>query len=443
MMIGFSSPHGSRGPPLGNQPHGTNPGGSNLHSGKGFKLSGSILVKNKLKLHLAMPFTADNKVNPVLLLSKLLETAKMFDPSSCLKSANPSLSPIMMVSKIPKDEKIFEYAFDLQTLATKQQFVFFATLETSASFNDLKYNSAFFSWLQKHRFWVGINTMKTNHITQLNFLFGLHLTLSSHNNMKESLDPYMDNIKYNLIPASTFYINEKGERVKTQVTKLQVDSVKVNKACDSIASAWLDPTFLRVLSTCLVSKSIKFISYPKKGLMSVEVFCSAVRQQYEFNNNMITISIMGIGGLEVEVTCHGNRKTLIDFIHSLRDEMGNPIFNSIEPTKFTAAEGHWLFITQKMIMEEAEKLIDNLFEQLALEGLLDAFTMDGHKIRHLHQTQLKHLSQYAEGLAKKFKPMPVIMIPPPMPAPPTHNAWKLSSTRRTSRTLDPHLVIIP
>ena len=126
MMNGFLSPHGDSGPPLGNQPHGAGPGGSNLHSGKGFKLSGSVMAKNELKLCLAMPFTTDNKVNPIPLLGKLLETAKMFDPSSCLKSANPSLSPITMASKIPKDEKIFEYAYDLQTLATKQQFVFFA-----------------------------------------------------------------------------------------------------------------------------------------------------------------------------------------------------------------------------------------------------------------------------------------------------------------------------
>ena len=271
MMNGFLSPHGISGPPLGNLPHGAGRGGSNLHSGKGFKLSGSIMVKNELKLCLATPLTADNKVNPIPLLSKLLETAKMFDPSSCLKSANPSLSPITMASKIPNDEKIFEYAFDLQTLATKQQFVFFAILETSTSFNDLKYTGTFFSWLQKHKFWVGINTMKMNHITQIGFLFGLHPTLSSHDNMKESLDPYMDNIEYNLIPASTFYINEKGEHVKTQVTELQVDSAKVNKVRNNIASTWLDPNFLAILSTHLISHSIEFIPYPKKGLMAVEV----------------------------------------------------------------------------------------------------------------------------------------------------------------------------
>ena len=139
---------------------------------------------------------------------------------------------------------------------------------------------------------------------------------------------------------------------------------------------------------------------------------------------MIAISVIGIGGLKVEVIRHGNKKTLVDLVHGLRDKKGNTVFNSIEPTKFTAAKGHWLFITQKPIVEDAEKLVNNVFEQLALEGLLDAFMMEGHKICCLNQTQSKCLSQYAKGLAAKFKPMPMVTIPTPMPATPARNAWK-------------------
>ena len=120
MMNSFLSLSGDCGPSWGNQHHGTSPGGRHLHVGEGSKLSGSIMAKNALKLCLATPFIANNKVNPVPLLSKVLETAQMFDPNSCLKASNPALSPITKSSKIPKDEKIFKYAFDLQTLATKQ-----------------------------------------------------------------------------------------------------------------------------------------------------------------------------------------------------------------------------------------------------------------------------------------------------------------------------------
>ena len=158
--------------------------------------------------------------------------------------------------------------------------------------------------------------------------------------------------------------------------------------------------------------------------MSVEVFCSAVCQQYEFNNKMVAISVIGIRGFEVEVTHQGHPVTLANLIHGLRDSKGKPIFTSIEPTKFTTTEGWWLLITQKPIVEEAEKLVDNLFEQLAKEGHLDALTMEGHKIHHLNQLQSKCMSQYAKGLAKKFKPMEEVSVHTLPLSTPARNAWK-------------------
>ena len=242
--------------------------------------------------------------------------------------------------------------------------------------------------------------------------------------MKETLDPYMDNIEYSIVPAITFYINEKGERVNTHVTELQVDSAKANDVRDCIASTWMDPSFLEVLANRSIDQSIDFIPYPKKGMMSVEVFCSAVRQQYKFNNRMVTISVIRIRGFEVEVTHQGHPVTLANLIHGLRDSKGKPIFTSIELTKFTTTEGRWLLITRKPIVEEAEKLVDNLFEQLAREGHLDALKMEGHKIHHLNQLQSKCMSQYAKGLAKKFKPMEEVVVHTLPSSTPAHNTWK-------------------
>ena len=80
------------------------------------------MVKNKMKLRVATLFTADDKVNPIFMLNRVLEMALLLDPTYCLKAPKSSLSPIMAVNKIPKDDKIFAYAFDLQCLATKKQF---------------------------------------------------------------------------------------------------------------------------------------------------------------------------------------------------------------------------------------------------------------------------------------------------------------------------------
>ena len=266
--------------------------------------------------------------------------------------------------------------------------------------------------------------LETNHTTPLGFIYGVHPTLSSRDYMKELLDPYMHDIEYTLLPNNSFYIDEKGNRVNTRCVELQVDSAKANLARDRIASAWMDPNFIHELSHHSIRTSIEFVPYIKKGVMMPEVFRAAMKQQHEFNKNTIAISVLGIGGLEVEIERHGKPTSLVKMIHELRDSKGSAVFSGVEPTKFTAAEGRFLFLTQKPIIDEAEKLLDQLLEQLAYEGLLDAITMEGHKIRRLNQTQSKAMAKYAEGLATKFKPMESVTVPtskPPLA--PTRNAW--------------------
>ena len=391
-------------PSFGNPSHGAAPSDNNLHSGEGFKLSGSKMVKNKMKLRVATHSPQMTRSsNPIPMLSKVLEMALLLDPTSCLKAPKSSLSPIMAVNEIPKDDKIFAYAFDLQWLATKKQFVFFILLETSIGFNDLKLNSSFFTWLMKNKFYLGLNTLEMNFTSPLSFLFGIHPTLSSHDSMKEMLDSYMDGIEYTLVPTSNFYIDGKGNCVNTRCIELQVDSDKVNEACKHISSAWMDPEFLKELGNCLIGKTIKFIPYIKKGIMSCETFLAALAQQHKFNNNTMGISVVRIGGLKVEVNCNNNMVSLVQMISSLKDTSG-AVFNNVEPTKLMAAKGQFIFLTQKPIANKAEKLLDQLFKQLAREGHLDAFTMEGHRIHHLNQVQSKTMIEYAEGLAAKFKP---------------------------------------
>ena len=158
--------------------------------------------------------------------------------------------------------------------------------------------------------------------------------------------------------------------------------------------------------------------------MTPEVFHTAMKQQHKFNKNMIAISVLGIGRLEVKIECHGQPTSLVKMMHKLRDSKGSTVFSGMEPTKFSAAEGRFLFLVQKLIIKEAEKLLDQLLEKLAYEGLLDVITMEGHKIRCLNQTQSKAMAKYAEGLATKFKPMESMTVPtskPPLA--PTCNGW--------------------
>jgi hypothetical protein len=180
------------------------------------------------------------------------------------------------------------------------------------------------------------------------------------------------------------------------------------------------PVITKVLETALMLDSTSCLKSP--GVMTKETFRSALAQQHKFNNNTIGISVIGIGGLEVEVQCNGTKQTLASMIQGLRTFTGGVVFNGIEPTKLTAAQGRFILLTQKTMIDEAQTLFDQLLKQLAYDGLLDSITMEGQKLCRLNQVQSKTMVRYAEGLADKFKPMETVAVPTPKP-PPTRNAW--------------------
>jgi hypothetical protein len=101
-------------------------------------LSGTEMATNIMKVKIASLFTADDRVNPIPALTMLLTTALMLDPNSRIKSNDPTCSPIDKVADIAKTTNIDKYAVDLQTDAIKKQFVYFVTLETTISFQNLK-----------------------------------------------------------------------------------------------------------------------------------------------------------------------------------------------------------------------------------------------------------------------------------------------------------------
>jgi hypothetical protein len=120
----------------------------------------------------------------------------------------------------------------------------------------------------------------------------------------------------------------------------------------------------------------------------------------------------------------GTSTSLAQLVKKLKSDKGKALFSGIEPTKYTGESGRYLFLTQKNVIDEAEKKLDNLFETLAKEGLLDTFGIEGTYIRRINQVQSKAVSAYAGSLKARFQP-PVAEVQAPRPAPPpTRNAWK-------------------
>jgi hypothetical protein len=150
MALAFSSPGGVVGTQGANQASCAAFASTASHPGENFMLSGSNLATSKQKLKVAVPFTADDKVNRTPALSMLLKTCNYLDTNSCLKSNDPLFSSIKNIDNVAKITNIEMYVSDLQTNVQKRQFVYFVTLEITVSFSDLKYNKAMFSWLREN-----------------------------------------------------------------------------------------------------------------------------------------------------------------------------------------------------------------------------------------------------------------------------------------------------
>jgi hypothetical protein len=103
---------------------------------------------------MASPFTADDRVNPIPAVTMLLTAALMLDPNSCIKSNNPMCSLIDKVANIAKPSNIDKFAIDLQTNAIKKQFVYFVTLETTISFQNLKLAKKMYAWLKENKIFI-------------------------------------------------------------------------------------------------------------------------------------------------------------------------------------------------------------------------------------------------------------------------------------------------
>jgi hypothetical protein len=361
----------------GHHPSGTAYACATTHPGESFKLSGSKMATNAIKMKVSVPFTADDKVNPIPSLTMILKVSKYLDVHSHIKSNDPMFADIENVNNVAKITDIDKFVLDLQTNVHKKQFVWFFTLDTTVSFFNLKYNKQLFSWLCEHQHFLSTHSMKTNYVSPIGFPSRLHPMLSSRDAMKVLLDGPLQDLKFSLVMTSQFFITQKEKKVNTTVVEIQVAADEAEHAHEQLSIAWEDADFLAELEARAVGMPIMFIPMIKHGIMNVATFHEALHQQHKFTVNTIGMPIEGVAGLEVEIERNGEKVTLAKMILNLKDDKGKALFSGIKQTKFTNEYGHYLVLTQKNVIDVAEAKFDELLLNLANEGKLDAFHIEG------------------------------------------------------------------
>jgi hypothetical protein len=272
--------------------------------------------------------------------------------------------------------------------------------------------------------------MKTIYVSPIGFLSGLHPMLSSHDAMKVLLDGPLQDLKFSFITTSQFSITQKEKKVNTTVVEIHVAADEAEHAREQLSIAWEDADFLAELKARAVSMPIIFILMIKHGIMNVATFREALRQQHEFAVNTIGMSIEGVAGLEVEIERNGEKVTLAKMILNLKDDKGKALFSGIEQTKFTKEYGRYLVLTQKNVIDVAEAQFDEFLLNLANEGKLDAFRIEGMFIHHCNQVQSRPLASYTKKLKAQFQPPVATVDGEPRHAATTltRNAWHRAPT---------------
>jgi hypothetical protein len=233
----------------------------------------------------------------------------------------------------------------------------------------------------------------------------------------------MEDIEFNLITTSQFYITKDKKKVNTKVVELHVNANDAECTRELLSCLWFDQTLLEEIENHSVGLSIDFIPLIQLSVIDVPTFCECLCRHHEFTTNTIGVSIVGIGRLDVSIQHMGMTVTLAKMIKQLQHE-GKPLICGIKLTKFTNTEGHYLLLTQKALVDKAEEKFDKLIETLAKEGHLDKFQIDGKLLCCINQIQSKAVATYAASLKARFKPPETVHVPPnPCPSTPTRNAW--------------------
>jgi hypothetical protein len=348
------------------------------------------------------------------------------------------------VNDVTKITDIDKFVSDLQTNVNKKQFVWFFTLDTTVSFSDLKYNKQLFSWLREHQHFLSTHSMKMNYVSPIGFLSSLHPTLLSRDVIKVLLNGPLQDLEFSLVTTSQFFITQKEKNVNTTVVEIHVAVDEAEHAREQLSIAWEDTDFLAELKSHAVSMPIMFIPMIKSGIMNVAMFHEALHQQHEFTVNTIGMSIEGVAGLEVEIECNGEKVTLAMMILNLKDDKGKALFSGIEQTKFTNEYRRYLVLTQKNVIDVAEAKFDELLLNLANEGKLDAFHIEGTFICHHNQVQSRPLASYAKKLKAQFQPPVATVNVEPCRAATTltRNAWHHTPTLKKGQDNIPKIATL-
>ena len=162
---------------------------------------------------------------------------------------------------------------------------------------------------------------------------------------------------------------------------------------------------------------VDFFPMIQCGVMSHEMFCAALEHHHEFNMNMLGVSIHGLApATEPYYFPDGSSKTILELLDEVTD--GAPYFMSIEPTKLSEEEGHYILLMTKAKVHHAGCALDCFIDGMHHTGTHNALAFPDMRISHINCPHSQLMTTYADSLATKLTPVNEVTIHQN-----TANAW--------------------
>ena len=362
-------------------------------------LHGQEMKKNVHTISLSLPFTNDDAVNFAPILTSFITHLKTCDKDGHITANASNATDITMASKVPKSDKINNFIDNLQSDAAHKHFKFYFTVVSNLTFSEIEYGLAMFSWLKENCYFILHHGMATKNISSIGFILGMHATYANRDEMKSFLDPYLEGIKFSLILVNQFFIkNDVHTNVK--VVEVHVNSKMIDTACDKIAGAFTDPTFLELVTQGDPNTPCDFIPSIKQRVMAVGTFRAALEKHYTFVQNAIGVSVTIVRSLDATVTQNGEEYTFAHLLASVADNEGVPFFTSVEPTKHTEDDRCYILVTTKTKLNDAKNAFDCFTENLATSGIHDHFAMPGRSIEQINCFKSMKMEKYLKASPK-------------------------------------------
>ena len=327
------------------------------------------------------------------------------DPQAQLLSDDPAIASIIKPSKIPKDAKINHFVCVPQMVGTRKQYAIFLKYGLTKSLSQVKHkNPKMMFWLKQKHIRIVPHSHSSMYMTNIGFIHGMHPTLSNRDMLKNTLAPYMETVEAQLVIESDFFYKN-NVCFDMMVVKIQVDSDEADYARDLIAKAFFNKDFLKDISNSNPKCQLDFIPLIQKQVMGWDAYCATLNSHHKLNANLVSISISRVKLTDTPTTVDylGKLHTFPEMIMTIKDNNGIPYFMSIEPTTKSESEGHFLLLTTKDKLEEAESGINILFNYFHQKNYNVTMVHDGEHIKHTSYIESTRFSQSFAGHNTKFQ----------------------------------------